>query len=87
MKIRIKDTQCGYKLYEKSVGVKIFKKLKMFKFEHDLKIILNAQKFNYSIIELPITWTHKKNSKLNIFIDPFKMLLGIIFLRFSWKNL
>jgi len=87
LKIRIKDTQCGYKLYEKSVGVKIFKKLKMFKFEHDLEIILNAQKFNYSIIELPITWTHKKNSKLNIFIDPFKMLLGIIFLRFSWKNL
>ena len=87
LKIFIKDTQCGFKLYKKFIAKKIFKKLTMNKFEHDLEIVLNANKINKSIIELPIRWSHKKNSKLNIFIDPFKMFFGIILLRYRWYNL
>ena len=51
-----------------------------------MEIILNAQKINQSIIELPVEWTHKQNSKLNILIDPIKMLYGIILLSFKLKN-
>jgi dolichyl-phosphate beta-glucosyltransferase len=87
LKILIKDTQCGFKLYKKFIAKKIFKKLTINKFEHDLEIVLNAQKINKTIVELPVRWSHKKNSKLNIFIDSFKMLLGIILLRYRWKNI
>lgn len=87
LKIFIKDTQCGFKLYKKFIAKKIFIKLTTNKFEHDLEIVLNANKINQSIVELPVKWFHKKNSKLNIFIDPFKMLLGIILLRYRWHNL
>jgi dolichyl-phosphate beta-glucosyltransferase len=86
LKITVNDTQCGYKLYKSAIGKKIFKDLTLNKFEHDLEIILNAQKINQSIIELPVEWTHKKNSKLNILIDPIKMLYGIILLSFKLKN-
>jgi dolichyl-phosphate beta-glucosyltransferase len=86
LKITVNDTQCGYKLYKRAIGKKIFKDLTLNKFEHDLEIILNAQKINQSIIELPVEWTHKKNSKLNILIDPIKMLYGIILLSFKLKN-
>lgn len=82
LKIKIKDTQCGYKLYKNTIGKKIFRKLKMNKFEHDLEIVLNAKSFNQSITELPINWIHKSSSKLNVFIDPIKMLYGIILLSF-----
>ena len=87
LKIKINDTQCGYKLYKNKIAKKIFKKLKTNKFEHDLEIILNAKKFNYFIKELPVKWTHKPNSKLNIFTDSSKMLYGIILLRYRWNNL
>jgi dolichyl-phosphate beta-glucosyltransferase len=80
------DTQCGYKLYKKEIAKKIFKKLTTNKFEHDLEIILNAKKFNYYIKELPVKWTHKSNSKLNVFTDSIKMLYGIILLKYKWKN-
>jgi len=82
LKIKIKDTQCGYKLYKNTIGKKIFRRLTMNKFEHDLEIVLNAKSFNQSITELPINWIHKSSSKLNVFIDPIKMLYGIILLSF-----
>jgi dolichyl-phosphate beta-glucosyltransferase len=83
LKIKIKDTQCGYKLYKKKAGKKIFRKLTINKFEHDLEIVLNAAKINHSITELPVRWSHKSSSKLNIFTDPIKMLYGIILLSFK----
>jgi hypothetical protein len=55
-------------------------------FEHDLEIVLNAKKLKHSIIELPVKWIHKSNSKLNIFIDPIRMFLGILLLKYKWKN-
>lgn len=84
--IEITDTQCGYKLYQKKIAKKIFKKIKMSRFEHDLEIVLNAKKLNHPIIELPVKWIHKSNSKLNIIIDPIRMFLGILFLKYKWKT-
>ena len=78
------DTQCGFKLYRNSVAKKIFKKLKTVGFEHDLEIALIAKANNFYISELPVQWTHMPGSKLNIFIDPIKMLIGI--LRLSLKK-
>jgi dolichyl-phosphate beta-glucosyltransferase len=86
LKIKMYDTQCGYKLYKNKIAKKIFKKLKTNKFEHDLEIILNAKQFNYFIKELPVKWTHKPNSKLNIFTDSSKMLYGIILLSLRKKD-
>ena len=57
---------------------KIFKKLRAEGFEHDLEIALIAKANNFHITELPVQWTHMPGSKLNILIDPFKMLLGVI---------
>ena len=44
-----------------------------------------AKKLNLSITELPVKWIHKSNSKLNIFIDPVKMFIGILLLKYKWK--
>ena len=79
----MKDTQCGFKLYKKDVAKIIFNQLKVSGFEHDLEIVMIAKKENFKITELPITWTHKEFSKLNIFIDPIKMFFGVIILKFQ----
>ena len=82
LNIKIKDTQCGYKLYKKRIGKLIFSKLKTFGFNHDLEIILFLKAKNIKIKELPVKWIHKNNSSLNIFWDPIKMFLGIFLLKF-----
>ena len=76
--INLKDTQCGFKLYRKKEAKLIFKNLKDQGFAHDIELILLAKKYNISITELPVNWTHRDNSKLNIFLDTFKMFYNLI---------
>ena len=82
LNIKMKDTQCGYKLYKKSIAKLIFAKLKNYGFNHDLEIVLFLESKKVKIIELPVKWVHKNNSRLNIFWDPIKMLFGILLMRF-----
>ena len=82
--IDLKDSQCGFKLYEKSVAKYIFKNLKTKGFEHDIEIVTLAKNKNFKIIELPVHWKHVSGSKLNVFFDPIKMLFGIIKIRLKY---
>ena len=84
LNIKIKDTQCGYKLYKKSIAKPIFLKLKDYGFNHDLEIILLLKTKNIEIKELPVKWEHRDNSRLNIFWDPIKMLFGIFLIKFRY---
>jgi len=84
LNINIKDTQCGYKLYEKSKAKKLFSKLMIKGFAHDLELVLIARKLSFSIDELPIKWTHKDGSKVNIFFEPIKMFLILLFLKIKY---
>ena len=84
LNIKIKDTQCGYKLYKKTIAKLVFSKLKSLGFEHDMEIILLLKLKNTEIKELPVKWTHKKYSKLNVFWDPIKMFIGIFVIKFRY---
>ena len=82
LNIKIKDTQCGYKLYKKKIAKLVFSKLKSSGFDHDLEIVLFLKSKRIKIKELPVKWIHINNSSLNIFWDPIKMLVGIFLLKF-----
>ncbi len=78
LNIKIKDTQCGFKLYKKFEAKKIFKNLKLHGFDHDLELVLKANKMKFKIKELPVKWHHVGQSKLNLFKDSIKMFFGIL---------
>jgi len=82
LKIKMKDTQCGYKLYKKPIAKLIFSQLKNYGFDHDLEIVLFLKSKKIKIMELPVNWIHKNNSRLNIFLDPIKMFFGILLIRY-----
>ena len=77
-KIDIKDTQCGFKLYRKEIAKQIFDKLRTFGFAHDIELIKKINNQKITIKELPVNWTHVPESKLNILLDPIKMIIDII---------
>lgn len=84
LRIKIKDTQCGFKLYKKKVAKLIFRTLKNKRFEHDVEIFLIAKLKKIRIKELPVTWKHVSNSKLNLFKDPISMLIGIFTIKYRY---
>ena len=84
LNIKMRDTQCGYKLYKKKVAKFIFSKLKDYGFDHDLELILLLQSKHIKIRELPVNWKHKNNGSLNIFWDPIKMFVGIFTIKLRY---
>ena len=82
--IDIKDTQCGFKLYKKKVAKYLFNNIKDTGFVHDVEVVLLSRKFNYGIKELPVTWIHRNESKLNLYVDTFKMFYKLFIIK---KNL
>jgi dolichyl-phosphate beta-glucosyltransferase len=82
---RLKDSQCGFKVFHKSYALKIFKKLSSFRFAFDIELIILLKKSKIKIIELPLKWVHQDGSKLSLLYDMPKMIYDIIVIRL--KNL
>jgi len=82
-KLNIDDTQCGFKLYKRNTAKKIFINLTIYRYTHDIEISIICLKNNIKIKELPVIWKHKSNEKVNIFVDPFIMLVSLIKIKFK----
>ncbi len=76
--LNLKDTQCGFKAFNKNYAYKIFKKLTSNRFAFDIELTLLLKKNKILIKELPLKWEHRDGSKLNIFIDMPKMFFDIL---------
>ena len=83
--ISIRDTQCGFKLYDKSTAKKIFSKLKFVGYEHDIEIILLLKNEKIEVIELPVTWKHVSDSKVNIIIDSITTFIKILLIKIKYN--
>ena len=77
-RIKIKDTQCGFKLFNRTYALNVFKKLKSYRFSFDVELVILLKKNKINIRELPIEWVHKEGSKLSIIYDIPKMMIDII---------
>ena len=79
--INTKDTQCGFKLYNKLIAKNIFSQLKFLGYEHDIEIVLLLKRKKIKVVELPVTWNHVPDSKVNIFVDSFKTFFKILLIK------
>lgn len=64
-KIRIFDTQCGFKAIRREVLEDLSNDLNVEGFAFDVDLIVKAKKKGYRILELPIKWSYKKGSKVD----------------------
>ena len=83
-KLRIKDTQCGFKLYKNKIAKRIFLKSEENGYINDVEILLLLLKYKIKFCELPVIWSHKDGSKVNIIIDSLIMLYHLIKLKFRF---
>src|SRR3989344_1447865 len=76
-----RDTQCGAKLFRREVVKSILPSLAFSQYAFDVDILYNARKKGFIIKEVPTTWSHKGNEKINFLkAGPF-MVLSILRLR------
>lgn len=84
LSIRIKDTQCGFKMFKREIIEPLFSRMSIHRFGFDLEILCLARKMGYRIKEGPVSWRHVKGSKINLLLDSVRMLVNILQVRIRY---
>jgi len=76
------DTQCGFKIFERGFGQKLFRLSKGFRWAFDIEIIKLAKKMKEEVVIVPINWVDEAGSTFKIkgYIRFFKEFFKI------WQN-
>ena len=74
MGLPFKDTQCGFKAFNREAAQTIFRLQTIERWGFDPEILFIAQKLRCSIVEVPVTWGHDERSRMSYLKDGMKML-------------
>ena len=89
----IKDTQCGFKLFEKKSALLIIKKLRVFHNSRevegssvsagfDMEFLFVATKLKLKIKEVPVDWKHVETKHVNFLKDSYEGLKDILLIKY-----
>jgi len=87
-KLRVKDSQCGYKLMTLETARVLYKNLYLKGWAHDVEVLLRASILNIPIEETNIEWEDMDGSKITetgVVKVSLQMLLDIIRLRWNYS--
>jgi dolichyl-phosphate beta-glucosyltransferase len=77
----IQDTQCGFKLFTGAAAHDLFSRMLMNGFSFDVEVLLNAQRREYRIAEVPVNWEHRPGSRVNLLKDSLRMARDVVIIR------
>lgn len=80
--LRSSDTQCGFKAMRRPAVRKIIPGLVSRGFEVDVEILARARNAGLRVAEVPVDWSYKSGSKVDVVRESVSMLAGI--LRIWW---
>jgi dolichyl-phosphate beta-glucosyltransferase len=83
----IRDTQCGFKLFEHKAAKEIFSFQKVKRFAFDMEAIVIANNLNYKIVEVPVSWFNSPESRVRPIKDASRTLKDLIYIKFNlWSG-
>lgn len=89
----IKDTQCGFKLFQKKAAIKIFERLRVYREKQmavgssvsagfDLEFLFIALKLGYKVKEVFVKWLHVETKNVNFIRDSVETLIDIFKIKY-----
>jgi dolichyl-phosphate beta-glucosyltransferase len=81
---RIKDTQCGFKLFSRPALPYIVPYMHSEGWIFDVEMLMLAESADIAMIEVAIGWKEVMGSKLNVVWDSIGMAWGLALLRACW---
>lgn len=89
-----KDTQCGFKLFDRKAALEIISKQQVFKngktikgssvsAGFDLELLFIARKLGYSIKEVTVVWRHVETKNVNFIRDSIETLMDMMKIRMN----
>jgi dolichyl-phosphate beta-glucosyltransferase len=82
----IADTQCGFKLFERTVAQDLFSVCCINGYGFDLELLLVAQRRGYRVVEVPVNWADQPGSKVRLFRDGLAMIREFATIHRNWEK-
>jgi len=83
----IRDTQCGFKCFRREVALDIFPYQTMDGWSFDVEVLYIARQRGYRLVEVPINWYYRENSRINPIKDAVDMFLEVVKIRINaWRG-
>jgi dolichyl-phosphate beta-glucosyltransferase len=76
--LRLRDTQCGFKLYPGPAARLLVDPLQTMGWAHDVEILYRAQRHGLVLRAMPLTWTAVDGSKISLLRDAVRMLAEVL---------
>jgi glycosyltransferase involved in cell wall biosynthesis len=76
--VDLHDTQCGFKAIRANIFKDLSDKLNVKGYAFDIDLIVKALKMGCKVVEVPITWGYQKGSKVNYFLESFRMARSLL---------
>jgi dolichyl-phosphate beta-glucosyltransferase len=83
-RLKIADTQCGFKFVRAAVAKQIIKDMQMTGFVYDMEFLVLAHQLGYTIIELPVKWQDAPASTVRA-VQASVTAFGDV-MRFWWRQ-
>lgn len=81
--LRLHDTQCGFKLFDRAKSRRIFEQQTTFGFGFDAELLYLAQRNGLRIRETPVRWSHAEGSKVRVIRDGLRMFMDLVRIRWN----
>jgi glycosyltransferase involved in cell wall biosynthesis len=80
------DTQCGFKCFRADIARDLFGAQLFGGWSFDVEVLYIARRRGYRIVEVPIDWYYRSESRVNPLLDPLRMLLDLLVIRRNWAR-
>lgn len=81
--LNFKDTQCGFKAFTQDAAQKLFPLQKIERWGFDPELLYLARRFDLTVTEVPVAWSHREGTRINPIVDGIRMLGEIFIIRWN----
>jgi dolichyl-phosphate beta-glucosyltransferase len=79
--LRFRDTQCGFKLFDREKALPVLRKMVVDRFAFDVELLWLAQLAGLRILEEPVIWRNSPDSRVAPLSSSWNMLSDVLRLR------
>jgi dolichyl-phosphate beta-glucosyltransferase len=77
----LQDTQCGFKCFRAPVAEDLFRRQTMDGWSFDIELLFVAHRRRYRVVEIPVDWYYRRESKVSALPDALRMIGDIFRIR------
>jgi len=83
LRIKVRDTQCGFKMYTQEAAYRLHSVQTIMGFSFDLEILYLAFKVGYKVTEVPVLWIDAPGSKVDTRKEIQRFLRDIVVIKWN----